>query len=224
MRQPQANAHHTLKKRVFFVDDHDVVRFGAAQLVNKQPDLESCGGAPSVPEALPMIRQLRPDVIVADISLKKSNGLELLKIMRAETPETPILVMSMHDELVWAEVALRAGAKGYIMKESSIEHLIPAIRTILTGKIYLSPAAAGHMIQAQVSPNASKPPLERLSDRELQVLGMLGQWKTSREIAAELSLSIKTVEYYKQNIKDKLNLKGAAELTQFAVEMAKGPI
>ena len=222
MRQPEANAPHHLKKRVFFVDDHDVVRFGAAQLVSKQPDLESCGGASSVAEALPLIRELHPDVIVADISLKQSNGLELLKILRAETPETPILVMSMHDELVWAEVALRAGAKGYIMKENSIEHLVPALRATLSGRIYLSPAAASHMIQAQVSPKASKPPLERLSDRELQVLGMLGQWKSSREIAAELSLSIKTVEYYKQNIKEKLNLKGAAELTQFAVEVAKG--
>ena len=204
------------------MDDHDVVRFGAAQLVSKQPDLESCGGASSVPEALPMIRELHPDVIVADISLKNSNGLELLKVVRAESPSTPILVMSMHDELIWAEVALRAGAKGYIMKESSIEHLIPAIRMILSGKIYLSPAATYHLIRGQVSPNASKPPLERLSDRERQVLGMLGQWKTSREIAAELSLSIKTVEYYKQNIKEKLNLKGAAELTQFAVELARG--
>ncbi len=204
------------------MDDHDVVRFGAAQLVSKQPDLESCGGASSVPEALPLIRELKPDVIVADISLKNSNGLELLKVVRTESPGTPILVMSMHDELVWAEVALRAGAKGYIMKENSIEHLVPALRALLNGKIYLSPAAAAHMIQTQVSPSAVRSPLERLSDRERQVLGMLGEWKNAREIAAELNLSTKTVEYYKQNIKEKLNLKSAAELTQFAVEIARG--
>ena len=133
---------------------------------------------PSVPEALPIIRELKPDVIVADISLKNSNGLELLKIVRAESAGIPILVMSMHDELVWAEMALRAGAKGYIMKENSLEHLIPALRALLGGKIYLSPAAAAHMIQAQVVPNSGKPPLERLSDRERQVLSMLGEWKT----------------------------------------------
>jgi DNA-binding NarL/FixJ family response regulator len=213
----------TVKKRVFVVDDHDVVRFGATQLISKQPDLECCGGAASVTEALPLIRRLNPDLIVADISLKNSNGLELIKVVRAESPETPLLVMSMHDELVWAEVALRAGAHGYIMKESSIDQLIPAIRTVLSGKLYLSPAAAERMIQGQISSGtaASKPPLSRLSDRELQVLGMLGQWKNSREIAGELSLSIKTIEYYKQNIKEKLNLKTAAELTQFAVEAAR---
>lgn len=213
-----------LKKRIFVVDDHDVVRFGAAQLISRQPDLETCGEAASVGDAMPLIRQLRPDLIVADISLKFSNGLELVKVVRAESPEIPLLIMSMHDELVWAEVALRAGARGYLMKESSIENLVPAIRAILSGKIYLSSAAAHRMIQGQVgsAKAVAKPPLERLSDREMQVLAMLGQWKNSREIASELSLSIKTVEYYKQNIKDKLNLKSAAELTQFAVEFSKG--
>jgi len=127
--------------------------------------------------------------------------------------------MSMHDEIVWAEVALRAGAHGYIMKENSIAHLIPAVRTILSGKVYVSPAVTDRIITHQLSGRtAPKPPLERLSDRERQVFTMLGQWKTSREIAAELSLSLKTVEYYKQNIKDKLQLKSAAELTQHAVE------
>ena len=129
--------------------------------------------------------------------------------------------MSMHDELIWAEVALRAGAQGFLMKEGSVDQLIPAIRTVLSGKLYLSPAAAEHMIHGQMSPNIAKAPLSRLSDRELQVLGMLGQWKSSREIAVELSLSIKTIEYYKQNIKDKLNLKTASELTQFAVDVAR---
>ena len=221
MPTPETTPSPTIKKRIFVVDDHDVVRFGAAQLISRQPDMESCGGAASVSEALPLIRQLQPDVIVADISLKNSNGLELIKVLRAESPGIPLLVMSMHDELVWAEVALRAGAKGYIMKESSIEQLVPAIRMILNGKIYLSAAVTHRMIQTHVSSTWNKPPLERLTDRELQVLGMLGQWKNSREIAAELSLSIKTVEYYKQNIKDKLKLKSGAELTQFAVEVAK---
>jgi DNA-binding NarL/FixJ family response regulator len=226
MRTSEATFSVPVKKRIFVVDDHDVVRFGAAQLISKQPDLQTCGEAASVPEALPLIRQLRPDLIVADISLKNSNGLELVKVVRAETPEMPLLVMSMHDELVWAEVALRAGAHGYIMKENSISQLVPAIRTVLSGKVYVSPAVTERIIAGQIAGPGSglKPPLERLSDRELQVFTMLGQWKSSREIAAELSLSIKTVEYYKQNIKDKLQLKTAAELTQFAVEAAKSSL
>jgi DNA-binding NarL/FixJ family response regulator len=221
--ESQAAAQLRAKKRIFIVDDHDVVRFGATQLIAKQPDLECCGGAASVSEALPLIRRLNPDLIVADLSLKNSNGLELIKVIRAESPQTPLVVMSMHDELVWAEVALRAGAQGYIMKESSIDQLIPAIRTVLDGKLYLSPPAAERMIQGQITSGstASKPPLSRLSDRELQVLNMVGQWKNSREIAAELSLSIKTIEYYKQNLKEKLSLKTGAELTQFAVEIAQ---
>jgi DNA-binding NarL/FixJ family response regulator len=211
------------KKRILIVDDHDVVRFGTAQLIAREADLECCGGAASVSEALPLIRELKPDLIVADISLKSSNGIEMLKVVRAEFPRMGLLVMSMHDELIWAEVALRAGAQGYIMKESSIETLIPAIRAILGGKMYLSAAATHRMIEGQLSGGANKAPLARLSDRELQVLNMLGEWKNSREIAAELSLSIKTVEYYKQNIKEKLKLKSGVELTQFAVQMKSRP-
>jgi DNA-binding NarL/FixJ family response regulator len=212
-----------IKKRIFVVDDHDVVRFGATQLISRQHDLLTCGEAASVTEALPLIRELRPDLVVADISLKNSNGLELVKVVRAENPEIPLLVMSMHDELVWAEVALRAGAQGYLMKEHAIAALVQAIRTVLMGKVYISPAVSERIVSSQLSRGvAAKAPLERLSDRELQVLTMLGQWKNSREIAAELGLSLKTVEYYKQNIKDKLQLKTAAELTQFAVEARKG--
>src|SRR5688572_23215623 len=118
MRSTKPTPPLPLKKRIFVVDDHDVVRFGAMQLISKQPDLETCGEAGSVSEALPLIRQLHPDLIVADISLKKSDGLELVKVVRAETPEIPLLVMSMHDETMWAEMALRAGAHGYIMKEN----------------------------------------------------------------------------------------------------------
>jgi DNA-binding NarL/FixJ family response regulator len=221
MSVPHPTSPLRVKKRIFVVDDHDVVRFGASELISKQPDLEVCGAAVSVQDALPLIRELKPDLVIADISLKGSNGLELIKILHAEKPTTPLLVMSMHDELIWAEVVLRAGAQGYLMKESSIEYLIPAIRTLLSGKIYLSPLATHRMIQGQITSGSTKPPLARLSDRELQVLAMLGEWKNSREIAAQLNLSIKTVEYYKQNIKDKLNLKTGPELTQFAVEIAK---
>jgi DNA-binding NarL/FixJ family response regulator len=221
---PKATGSLPVKYRIFVVDDHAVVRFGAAQLIAKQADLAFCGGAGSVREALPLIRDLKPDLVLADISLKNSNGLELIKVIRAESPHLPVLVMSMHDELVWAELALRAGAQGYIMKESSIEQLIPALRTVLSGKIHLSPAAMTRIVEGQVSARSARPPLARLSDRELQVLGMLGEWKNSRVIAEELSLSVKTIEYYKQNIKDKLQLKTATELTQLAIELNKGTV
>jgi DNA-binding NarL/FixJ family response regulator len=214
------NKDKTTKRRIFLVDDHDVVRLGAARVIEREADLMICGEARSVGEAMPLIRKVCPDLVVADISLKNSNGLEMVKTLHAEFPKLCLLVMSMHDELIWAEVALRAGARGYIMKESSIETLIPAIRTVLEGQIFVSPAVSRRLMEAHLHnpKTAAMAPIDRLSGRELQVLQLLGQSKSSREISGELNISVKTVEYYKQNLKDKLNLKSAGELTRFALE------
>jgi DNA-binding NarL/FixJ family response regulator len=220
MQKAQAShpekAERAEKKRVFLVDDHDVVRFGISQLVNKQSDLAICGEAASVNEALDRVRALEPDLAVIDITLKGSNGLELVKTMRSECPKVALLVLSMHDESIWAEVALRAGAMGYLMKENSLDFLLPAIRKVLTGNIYLSEALSSKLL-SKLSSIGTASPIDLLSDRELQVLQMLSQWKNSRQIAAELNLSVKTVDYYKENIKDKLKLNSGAELIQFAL-------
>jgi DNA-binding NarL/FixJ family response regulator len=211
------------KQKIFLVDDHEIVRLGAGMVIQRQADLTVSGEAGSVSEALPLIRKSEPDLVVADISLKSSNGIELVKTLHAEFPKVGVLVMSMHDEMIWAEVALRAGARGYIMKESSIDCLLPAIRSILSGKIFVSPAVSNRMMESQIQKprGADVPPMQRLSGRELQVLQLLGGLKSSREMAAELGISAKTVEYYKQSIKDKLQLKSAAELNRFAVEAAR---
>jgi DNA-binding NarL/FixJ family response regulator len=159
-----------------------------------------------------------------DITLKESNGIELVKTIHAELPDLPILVMSMHDEAIWAEMALAAGAKGYLMKENSMSQLLPAIRKILNGKIYLSEQMAERFLENQFRGRQAQniSPLERLSERERQVFQMIGQWKTTRQIANELNLSVKTVEYYRENLKEKLGLKSGNELAQLAVDSAKG--
>jgi DNA-binding NarL/FixJ family response regulator len=204
--------------RVLLVDDHAVVRFGIAQLINREPDLQVCGEEEDASKALTAIEKLKPDLVIADISLKDSSGLELMRNIKAQYPKMPVLVVSAHDESIYAEIAFRAGALGYLMKEEALEKVVTAIRRVLSGAIYVSDALAAKMLQRQVrgQTDINESPVKTLSDREMEVFQLIGQWKKTREIAEELHLSIKTIEYYREQIKRKLDLKSAGELTHYA--------
>src|SRR5438270_7685439 len=206
------------KIRILLVDDHAVVRFGIAQLINRQPDLTVCGEEEDASHALAAIGTLKPDLVIADISLKDSSGLELMRNIKAQYSGLPVLVVSGHDESIYAEIAFRAGALGYLMKEEALEKVVTAIRRVLSGAIYVSDALAAKMLQRQVRGHTdiNESPVRSLSDREMEVFQLIGQWKKTREIAEELHLSVKTIEYYREQIKRKLDLKSAGELTHYA--------
>jgi DNA-binding NarL/FixJ family response regulator len=217
------------KARILLVDDHAVVRFGIGQMVNRQDDMVVCGEEESAARAMDAIAKLHPDLVVADISLKESSGLELMRNIKAQYPKLPMLVVSAHDESIYAEIAFRAGALGYLMKSEAVEKVINAIRRVLTGSIYVSEGLASKMLQKQICGNtdAIASPSQSLSDRELEVFQLIGRWKGTRQIASELHLSVKTIEYYREQIKKKLGLKNASELTQAATawlqkEMTEG--
>jgi len=208
------------KKRVLLVDDHPLMRLGMTQLIDRQSDLIVCGQAEDAHEALKCVANLNPDVVVLDLTLKDSDGLEVLKNINAQYPTIPVLVLSIHAESLYAELALRAGAEGYVMKSEPLANVLSAIRRILTGGIYVSESMTSRMLQkhARGPTVAEALPVERLTDRERQVLHLLGHWHTTRQIARELHLSIKTVENYREKLKAKLNLDSASALVQFAVE------
>jgi len=213
-----APAAQDTRTRILLVDDHAVVRYGIAQLINKQTDMVVCGEEESASNALNAIGKLKPNLVIADISLKDSSGLELMRNIKAQYTGLPVLVVSAHDETVYAEIAFRAGALGYLMKQEALEKVITAVRRVLSGNIYVSDALGSRMLQQQIrgKTDINESPVKSLSDRELEVFQMIGQWKKTSEIAHELHLSIKTIEYYREQIKRKLNLKNSAELTQHA--------
>jgi DNA-binding NarL/FixJ family response regulator len=208
------------KKRVLVVDDHPIVRQGLSMLINRCDDLMVCGSAQDSSTAMEAVRTLKPDMAVVDISLKDSNGIELMKDIKAFDPALPILTLSMHEESLYAERALRAGAKGYIMKQEGTEKLISAIRIVLKGQIYISDKLAGKIINKMVSGAAetTASPIESLSDRELEVFLLIGKGQRTREISNQLHLSPKTVETYRSHIKEKLSLDSSAELLQHAIQ------
>lgn len=218
MAQAKANPVKDNRTRILLVDDHAVVRYGIAQLINRQSDLVVCGEEEDASNALTAIDKLKPDLVIADISLKDSSGLELMRNIKAQYAKLPVLVVSAHDESVYAEVAFRAGALGYLMKQEALEKIAAAIRRVLSGNIYVSEAMASKMLQQQIrgKTDVQESPIKSLSDRELEVFQLIGQWKKTSEIAHELHLSVKTIEYYREQIKHKLNLKNSAELTQHA--------
>jgi DNA-binding NarL/FixJ family response regulator len=218
MAQAKQNQAKDTRTRVLLVDDHAVVRFGIAQLINQQSDLVVCGEEEDAGHALSAIARLKPGLVTADISLKDSSGLELMRNIKVQYPGLPVLVVSAHDESVYAEIVFRAGALGYLMKAEALEKIVAAIRRVLSGNIYVSDALAAKMLQRQFRGHADiqQSPVKGLSDREKEVFQLIGQWKKTKEIAHELHLSIKTIEYYREMIKQKLNLKGAVELTQHA--------
>jgi DNA-binding NarL/FixJ family response regulator len=207
------------KHKVFVIDDHPLVREGLMRFINLQPDLCVCGEASSSHQALKSIPLLKPDIVILDLTLAGSNGLDLIKDMKLRSLKPLVLVLSMHDESLYAERALRAGAKGYIMKEEASKEVLKAIHRILAGEIYLSEKMSAKMLHklADGKPDSKAVPEGALSDRELQVFQLIGRGRGTREIAEELHISAKTVESYRAHIKVKMDLKNAHELTQHAV-------
>ena len=207
------------KARVLLVDDHPIVRQGLGQLINEEPDLSVCAEAEDFQQALASL-DCNPDVAIVDISLKERSGIELIKEIRSRKPQLPILVLSMHDESLHAERVLRAGAKGYIMKQEATEQVMNAIRKVLKGEVYLSDKMASRMVNRLVAgpQNIGGSPIERLSDREFEVFQMIGQGTGPSEIAEKLGLSVKTVETHRERIKEKLNLATGSELIRYAMQ------
>lgn len=208
------------KYRVFLVDDHPIVRQGLTLLINQEADLVVSGEAEEAGAAREALVRSRPDILVLDLSLPGVDGFELLKSIRSADPTLPILVLSMHDESVYAERALRSGANGYIMKQEATEKVLVAIRKILRNEVYVSERLTSDMLQQMVAgPARGRPsPIEKLTDRELKVFRMIGEGMGTRQIAELLDLSVKTVESHQAHIKEKLALKGARELVQHAIE------
>jgi DNA-binding NarL/FixJ family response regulator len=219
-RKPQNNTGLRGKRRVLIVDDHPIVRQGLAQLINQEKDLEVCGQAEEAHEAMQAIHQLQPDLVIVDIALKDTSGMELIKDLKVRYPNLPVLTLSMHDEAVYGERALRAGAKGYIMKQEATENVVTAIRRVLAGEVYVSNRMAASMVSKLVGGGARAigSPAETLSDRELEVFRMIGEGYSTREMAEKLHLSIKTIETYRAHIKDKLGLQDANELLRSAIQ------
>ena len=206
--------------RVFVVDDHPIVRQGLTMLINQEPDLVVCGEAEAAWPVPAALAALSPDILILDLSLNGPDGLDLLKSIRATDRDLPILVLSMHDEVMYAERALRAGANGYIMKQEATERVLVAIRRILHNEMYVSDRIANSMLQHLSSRQVHSPQnlIATLSDRELEVFRLIGDGHGTREIAEHLHLSVKTVESYQAHIKDKLSLPSARALVQRAIE------
>jgi Response regulator containing a CheY-like receiver domain and an HTH DNA-binding domain len=196
-----------------------MMRQGLAQLINNEPDLTVCAEADNAAQALSQITSVCPELLIADISLPDKNGLELIKDVRALRPEIQILVVSMHDETLYAERVLRAGGRGYIMKQEGGRKLMDAIRQVLNGQIYVSEKMSAKILEifSGRRDRAGTSPVERLSDREFEVFQMIGEGKGTRQIAEHLHLSVKTVEVHRANIKEKLQLKTATDLVRYAV-------
>ncbi len=210
-----------LKKRVMIVDDHPIFRDGITQLINTQPDLTVCGSVGSAHLALGAVAELKPDMLVLDISIQGTNGIELMKSVRAQHPTLPAMMLSSHDENLYAERALRAGARGYVMKSAAPEMVIEGIRRILGGGLYLSEAIGSRLLDTFLNGRGQATPssgVEQLSDRELEIFRALGEGRGTREIARTLFLSVKTVETHRAHIKEKLKIQSATELVRAAVE------
>lgn len=201
------------------VDDHPMMRAGLAQFINKQSDMVTCCEFGGAAEAFEALRKFNPDLVLTDITLPGKNGIELIKDLLAADPALPILVVSMHDETVYAERVLRAGARGYIMKESGGEGVLAAIRQVLSGQVYVSPRISAKILNNLTTrkPRGSNSPVEKLSDREFEIFQLIGQGKGTRDIAKQLHLSPKTVEAHRGHIKEKLELKDATALVHQAI-------
>jgi DNA-binding NarL/FixJ family response regulator len=211
------------QKRILIVDDHPMMRQGLAQLIGAESDLTVCGESENAEHALDAINSLKPDLVIADISLPGKNGLELIKDFQTMQPDLPIVVISMHDESLYAERVLRAGGRGYIMKQEGGKKLMQAIRQVLDGKIYVSEKMSADILEIFSGRRAGTEgsPMEKLTDREFEVFQLLGQGKGTRDIAEKLHLSVKTVDVHRANIKTKLKLKSGSELIRFAVRWSE---
>ena len=206
--------------RILIVDDHPMVRDGLTARISNEPDLTVCGEADDVDGALRLAGELNPDLVIIDILLKTGHGIDLIKQIRGRHPKMRMLVNSMYDESVYAERSLQAGALGYLNKQTAGETVIDAIRTVLTGKTYLSPEMTDRIVKSRVGGmiEPGKSPIESLSDRELEVFTLIGQGQTTRAIASQLHLSVHTIDTYREKLKIKLNLANSAELNRYAVQ------
>jgi DNA-binding NarL/FixJ family response regulator len=210
-------------KRIVIVDDHPLFRKGLEQLINSVNDgFKICGEAGDAAEGMTRIRELQPDLAIVDLSLPGANGIELIKNIRAEFPKLPVLILSMHDESLYALRALRAGAQGYVMKQEALENVIGAIREVLAGRPYLSNQMSAKLITNFASGSTQANPTDKLSDRELEILELIGKGREVHEIAKALHISRKTVETHRAHIKEKLSLKNAREVNRFATQWVEG--
>lgn len=204
-------------KKIFIVDDHPVYRDGLVMLIKREADLAVCGEADNAPQALAAIESSKPDLVLADIGLPGKSGLELVKDLRAARPEMAVLVISMHDETLYAERVLRAGGRGYVMKQAGPEKILQAIRQVLDGQISVSGKMSARILDALSDRGAkTNSPIARLTDREFEILQLIGQGKDSHAIAGQLHLSVKTVDAHRGNLKEKLELKSGTELICYA--------
>lgn len=212
---------HPRKRQIFLVDDHPVTRDGLARLINHEPDLEICGTAGTAAGAIQDLGKRKPDLVIVDVSLGKgASGLELIKDLASRFRRLKMLALSTHDETLYAERALRAGASGYVMKQEPTEHVMEAIRKILNGEVHLSKRISDRLLHKMTRGQSAAmvSDIERLSDRELEVFRLFGQGRGTRQIAAELRVSISTIETHRVHIKEKLNLHSTAELLRHAIE------
>ncbi|PYK17319.1 MAG: DNA-binding response regulator [Verrucomicrobia bacterium] len=207
------------KNRIFLIDDHPLVREGLTNLINGQHDLIVCGEAEDSAGAMTGIAKTRPDVALVDISLKNESGLELVKNLESQFPLVALIVLSMHDEALYAERALRAGARGYVMKRESTKSVLASIRRVLEGGVYISERVVNRMARrfTSLSKGAESSPVERLSDRELEIFRLLGQGRTTAQIAEDLHLSLKTVQAYCARAKEKFGVSTLGELLRAAI-------
>ncbi len=213
--------------RVYIIDDHPIVRYGFAQLLASASDLELCGDAADARSALDALPAAAPDVIIVDVSLGTTNGIDLIRDIFDKVPAAAVLVVSMHDETLYAERALRAGASGYVMKHEATDSIVRAVRAVAAGGVFVSEAVSMRLVQSLVAGGAPRPagsPLAALSDRELHVLELMGRGMGTRAIAEQLHISVKTVESYRARLKDKMNLKSGMELVRFAVKWAENEL
>lgn len=207
------------RKKILIVDDHPFMRAGLAQLIDRQPDMGVCGEAGNPAEALQVLPRCQPDLVLSDITMPGRSGAEFIKDLHALHPGMPVLVVSMHDESIYAERMLRAGARGYIMKEAGGENLLAALRQVLRGEVYVSPKLSARLLEnlSGTRPRGSSSPIKKLTDREFEVFQLIGQGKSTHDIAAQLSLSTKTVDVHRANLKGKLGINDGTALVRYAV-------
>lgn len=216
---PPVSAGAAIRRGILIVDDHPFMRAGLAQLIERQPDMHVCGEAGQPAEAFAALAKTKPDLVLTDLTMPGRSGLEFIKDLRAARPDLAVLVISMHDEVVYAERVLRAGARGYIMKEAGGENLLAAIRQVFRGEAYVSPKMSARIVEdfSSPRPRGSTSPIAKLTDREFDVFQLIGEGKSTREVAAQLHLSPKTVDVHRSHIKEKLGLKDVTALVRHAV-------
>jgi two-component system, NarL family, response regulator NreC len=214
------------KVRVLVADDHPLLREGIVQFLNRQSDVTCCGEVDTAAEAHVAVGKLKPDLLLLDLRLGNTDGIDFIKTLRVEYPTLPVLVLSQHDEAVYAERVLAAGAGGYIMKQEATTEVLHAIRTVMAGELYVSRKMSARVLRKLLDtrPQLPRTGVERLTDRELQVLQLLGSGLSSKEIASELNLSVKTIETYRENLKNKLGLQNSANLIRYASDWVQGKL